>query len=517
MEYDTHKQILIQCDTQYPMRPPYHPDQLFPEYPWKSLPNTIEIKEKNDIYRSVREFFRISKFDISHYGSKSWNPIGDLVKFGESVLIKPNWVSHLNLGSLFPENILDCLITHTSLIRAVIDFVYLAVGKNGRIILADAPIQSTDFSLLLQRAHIPELLEFYQSVNINVEVIDFRQSALQYDSSKKKFSNVELSGDPNGYVTVQVDNKSAFSGLENGTFQPYGNFDYDFSKTQKQHLDHIHRYNLSRTALESALIINLPKLKTHSKAGMTGALKNIVGIVGDKSYLPHFRLGGVSEGGDAYPVANKWLKIKAKYSYLIIKFPDSLRKLLRPLGKFLVNNQRIGKDTLSKDAQTDPYLTQSGGWYGNDTVWRMVIDLNIALHFSDLQGVLRDVPRREWLTIIDAITIGEGEGPLRPTPKHLGYLIGGFSPEKIDLLCAYLMGFDWRKIPMLAKGAKFLDNFFPLIESRDHQGLQNSESVLRSLRSQKVVPPLSWRGHIELLQEVDEYPCTDFIHFSSSL
>ena len=41
-----------------------------------------------------------------------------------------------------------------------------------------------------------------------------------------------------------------------------------------------------------------PKWKPHSKSGMTAALKNLVGINGDKAYLPHFSTGAPSWGGD---------------------------------------------------------------------------------------------------------------------------------------------------------------------------------------------------------------------------
>ena len=52
------------------------------------------------------------------------------------------------------------------------------------------------------------------------------------------------------------------------------------------------------------LVVNLPKLKTHKKACVTGALKNLVGINGNKDYLPHHRLGGSRTGGDCYAGGN---------------------------------------------------------------------------------------------------------------------------------------------------------------------------------------------------------------------
>ena len=61
-----------------------------------------------------------------------------------------------------------------------------------------------------------------------------------------------------------------------------------------------HQYLVARDIIEADTVINLPKLKTHKKACLTGALKNMVGINGHKEYLPHHRKGGSGAGGDCY-------------------------------------------------------------------------------------------------------------------------------------------------------------------------------------------------------------------------
>ena len=58
-----------------------------------------------------------------------------------------------------------------------------------------------------------------------------------------------------------------------------------------------HEYLISRSAMDADVFINLPKLKTHKKVGVTLSLKNLVGINGDKNYLPHFCIGTPAEGG----------------------------------------------------------------------------------------------------------------------------------------------------------------------------------------------------------------------------
>ena len=41
----------------------------------------------------------------------------------------------------------------------------------------------------------------------------------------------------------------------------------------------VQEYCISEACLEADVIINLPKPKTHRKAGFTGALKNMIGVV----------------------------------------------------------------------------------------------------------------------------------------------------------------------------------------------------------------------------------------------
>ena len=63
-----------------------------------------------------------------------------------------------------------------------------------------------------------------------------------------------------------------------------------------------------------------------------------------------------------------------------------------------------------------------------------------------------EVRDRGVLHIVDAIVAGEGEGPLEPTPIDCGMLIGGSSALAVDSVAATLMGFDARRIPIVAHG-----------------------------------------------------------------
>src|SRR4029079_7607653 len=76
-------------------------------------------------------------------------------------------------------------------------------------------------------------------------------------------------------------------------------------------------------------------------------------------------------------------------------------------------------------------------------------DLNRVLFFADREGVLRDTPQRRYLTIVDGIVAGEGEGPLGATPVDAGLLVGGFDPALVDVAAARAMGLDPLRIAMI--------------------------------------------------------------------
>lgn len=53
------------------------------------------------------------------------------------------------------------------------------------------------------------------------------------------------------------------------------------------------------------------------------------------------------------------------------------------------------------------------------------------------------------LTIVDAVECMEGNGPTGGTPRHMGALLAGESPHKVDLLCASLIGLRREEVPTL--------------------------------------------------------------------
>jgi hypothetical protein len=90
-----------------------------------------------------------------------------------------------------------------------------------------------------------------------------------------------------------------------------------------------------------------------------------------------------------------------------------------------------------------------GSWYGNDTCWRMVLDLHRIVRFGTVGGTLARTPQREVLTIMDALVAGQGEGPLHPAPLPLGVVLAGFHAPTLDWVGASLLGMDPSRIPLI--------------------------------------------------------------------
>ena len=54
------------------------------------------------------------------------------------------------------------------------------------------------------------------------------------------------------------------------------------------------------------------------------------------------------------------------------------------------------------------------------------------------------------LSVVDAVTCMEGNGPTQGTPRHMGALVCAHSPHHADLVCAGLIGFEPQEVATLA-------------------------------------------------------------------
>lgn len=82
------------------------------------------------------------------------------------------------------------------------------------------------------------------------------------------------------------------------------------------------------------------------------------------------------------------------------------------------------------------------------------------LHIRGIHQSIVDIAAvvRPQLTIVDAITCMEGDGPIMGRPRHLGLLVMGADTVAVDATCARLIGIEPRKVPYLAMAGRFLGN-----------------------------------------------------------
>ena len=360
------------------------------------------------------------------------------VRPGDRVVLKPNWIKEYD--ERFPEpDHWEHVVTHPSVIEAVARWVAGRLGDSGSVVICDAPQTDSSFATLRRYCGLDGLIERCAAAFPQIEfaLLDLRPEEW-HAVDGVTVSRTKLAGDPAGTTHVRLDDASEFVGFA-GEGRLYG-ASYDVAETNQRHAGATHEYLLCRTPMDADVLINLPKLKTHKKVGLTCALKNLVGINANKNWLPHHTEGTPDRGGDQFPASTA--KARLEHSWMgaakrMLKNRPGLSRLFVPLKKagrlYFGDTQRV---------------VRSGNWHGNDTCWRMVLDLNKCLFFFDGSGNRRTRPLR-YLCLVDGIVAGEGNGPMAPDPLPCGVLLAGTHPVAVDCLAATVMGFDWRKLRLL--------------------------------------------------------------------
>ena len=355
--------------------------------------------EHTDNYRldSVKDALRKCFDDLGYPNN---NPLEGIVKPGNKVFIKPNWVASRWRASCPHKDTLYCVITHTNVIEAMVDFVAEALKGEGEIIIGDNPSIDANFEELLEFTEIERIKGKY---DIPVSILDLRP--LVCDDLKnygKKNLMVDQLGDPLGKVEINLGKESLLYGLDPTRFR--GVFD-ERDETVASHSGETQLYTYARSLYDADVYISIPKLKTHQKVGATLNLKGLVGTISNKNQLVHWQVGYPEIHGDEYP---------NKEAY---------------------------------DAGQKAKIKHRGAWPGNDTIWRMVGDLYKGMKKRD----------RRYFTVIDGIVAGEGQGPFCPTSKNANTIIVGEDLLATDVVAVRYMGFDPKKINYLRY---FLENRF---------------------------------------------------------
>lgn len=430
--------------------------------------------------------------------SKALEPIRPLfeqtIRPGDRVVLKPNWLAHRHK---YRPDEWRSVITNPEIITGVLRIVLDCLKGSGQVCLTDAPQTDSSWTGIMSRMDTAGWVAMGEKARVPVTVLDLREHEW-ITRGDVNVSRRDLPGDPLGSTETNLGANSEFIGHRASARGYYG-ADYNVAETNAVHTGAQHRYRVSRTVVSADVFVNLPKMKTHKKAGITCSLKNLVGINTYKNWLPHHTEGTPSEGGDQFPTDSATRKAEGLLA-------DRFKAILwvhPTLGRWFIPLKYLGRKIFGETSNT----IRSGNWYGNDTLWRMVLDLNKVLLYANPDGTLRPDrfdQRKRYLSVVDGVIAGEGNGPEAPDAKNTGLLVAGTHPVAVDAVCARIMGFDWERIPSI-RNAFSIDRY-PLCDF-NYDGIVVQSSLAQfdgrlsawsPAAAARFRPHFGWMGHVEL-------------------
>lgn len=434
-----------------------------------------------NVMRLVSESLYLLGLDVENYDSPNWNPLVELIKPGQRVLLKPNLVMHNNPSGGGTE----CLYTQPAVVFSVLHYVVKAMDGCGSIVVGDAPMQSCEFERLISESGYQKVIDLYQSRGVDISLCDFRNVKTKTHNGIRSLQE-EIKNDG---VVIDLAEKSEFYGLTEEHLSNLRITSYDPRLLAEHHNVKKHEYKITKEILEVDVIINLPKPKTHRKAGVTGCLKNIIGINVNKEYLPHHAIEGKSDSGDAYSKSNRLLK---KVNKLIDE--RNMEDESRVLKIKLLNKQINVLSAMARALTKEKY--NEGSWHGNDTIWRTVLDVNKILRYADKEGHICDSPQRTILNLADMVICGENDGPLQPSPKKCGMIVASFDAVSMDEVITSIMGFDLADIPTMRNARNsnmklFLNSDYSVISNSETYNCKSIEWIKENA-SKHFVPNPGW-------------------------
>jgi uncharacterized protein (DUF362 family) len=446
-----------------------------------------KIQDERKVYVS-----KIEAYDESAIYKSIPKSLFDNIQPGFTVVIKPNWIRE---SHIFREAEWDYVITHPTVISAVLAIVLECLKNRGKVIIADAPETASNFEKILAHYPIKQWENDCAKNGISLEIIDLRDDEWMVDKNVV-IERKKLPGDPRGSTEVNLKGELSEFYRKPKSSKGFFGADSNINETNKVHngIDNI--YRVSKSIIEADVFINICKLKTHKKSGITCCLKNLVGINTYKNFLPHCTIGTQDNGGDQFPSNSSKTRFEATlmpyiHQY-ILKFPK--------FAKFFSPFMTLGKNIFGTNQET----IRGGGWHGNDTLWRTVLDLNKILFYADPVGNLKNEnfeSKKKYIGIVDAILAGEGNGPKSPDPIKMNYVFFGVNPVAIDTLCATLMNFDPLKIPVIKES--FHIKRYPLTNFSYQDILMNylnqdiSIAEIPPNMFVSFTPSKGWQGSIE--------------------
>lgn len=485
---------------EYPAAP-FHPPVHYPEFAHRAADTPLN--PSNVVYGTVREALRGLGFDKEHEGTSAWNPLRGVVFPGDRVVLKPNLVFHRHpLG----DSGVQGMLTHGSVIRPMIDYTWLALEGKGEIIIGDVPLQTADWKRLMEQTGLEALVQYCTGRGMRVSLLDLRLEHAFLNQFGLVVKRTQHNGDPLGYVPVDLGKESLLFPIINH-YRTFTITDYPQQVVSKHHNPKRNEYLIAKTILAADVFINMPKLKTHKKAGVTLGMKNLIGINGDKSWIAHHREGTPDHGGDETSRRDWWDTLRYRV-FVALKY-NRVGVVLLTFLLFVLNTLVRAAKAFSPKQKNAPLAAlrkfrgiTEGSWYGNDTLWRVVLDLNRILLYASRDGALKDEPQRRTLTVIDGIVAGERDGPMHEIPKRAGVVLAGVNPLVTDTVAAELMGFDAGRIPQLREGYAAMR--YPLAAGVQQQDIFiyecGSEKSIEDWKQQKTfafLAPSTWAGYVE--------------------
>ena len=150
-----------------------------------------------------------------------------------------------------------------------------------------------------------------------------------------------------------------------------------------------------------------------------------------------------------------------------------------------------GLSFLGKKVSGDAY--REGSWYGNDTIWRTVLDLNKIVFFADKDGAMRDEPQRRMVVLCDMVTVGQGEGPLLPEPGEWHMLVFCDDPCVNDVAMARMMGTDPSIIPTVGNALAYAGPYAWRCAGEELPACRSNDPTLDGVRVCKLNEDVCYR------------------------
>ncbi|MBN2473881.1 MAG: DUF362 domain-containing protein [Pirellulales bacterium] len=373
------------------------------------------------------------------------NPLGNVVRPGDVVVIKPNWCTQY----IFPIP-----ITHPSLVHAVVELAARAGAAKVRIV--EAPMTMTYAATW-----------FYGRSFLNMA------SWLEHLARKHPETVFEhQDGNADDFTWVFLDDRSLLKdipreGLCHDSGPVKDDMFYDVPDSQGfDPRGYRHGlYAIANSYLDCDVFINLPKMKTHAWTGVTLALKNMMGL--------------------------------NLMSTLFRMPPDRMEEHLA--SKDLSKIRECGmRDVPHFDSRYVTIERRSEAAPANDVLWRSLADLNRIILYCDRQGRLQPTPQRRRLNVVDGIIGTEGDGPITDSRVYSRTIVAGVDPVRVDAVCARVMGYDPESVPLIVNSGGLASG--PAFGQLEDYG----ESIVCAAgagtlpRVHPYAPPVIWRSSNKL-------------------